>query len=250
MAAGKPAQGLARSRRGVHALIVERIGRDIVAGAHPPGTVLPSEGEYSATLSVSRTSVREAIKTLAGKGLVESRPKIGTKVRARRAWNMLDPDITAWAFEQRADRAFARSFFELRAMIEPQAAALAAARRSVDDLERIREGLDGMQAAVDGAGWVAPDILFHQAILTATGNELLVSLGHLLEPAFSHSFAMTPEDSVLRHSTIALHRAVFQAIDRSDPEAARAAMETLLGEAQGRIVRQFAPDPSAPPPLA
>ncbi len=246
----KTSRSLAASRRGVHALVVETIGRSIVAGTFPPGTVLPSEGEYSVSLSVSRASVREAIKMLAGKGLVDSRPKVGTKVRPRGAWNMLDPDVTAWAFDQRADRAFARAFFEFREMIEPQAAALAAARRSPDDLDRIREGLEGMQAAVDRRDWVAPDLLFHQAILTATGNELLISLGHLLEPAFTQSFAMTPEDAVLRQATVTLHRAVFKAIDRSDPAAARAAMETLLEKAQSRIVQQFAPEqPAEAPPV-
>src|SRR5690606_11553046 len=79
----------ADTRRGVHARIVEELGSRIVSGIYPPGSVLPAEGEYGIQQSVSRTSVREAVKALSGKGLVESRPKTGTRVRPRSAWNML-----------------------------------------------------------------------------------------------------------------------------------------------------------------
>jgi len=233
------------SRRGIHALIVDKIGRSIVAGTFPPGTVIPSEGEYSASLAVSRTSVREAIKMLAGKGLVESRPKIGTRVRARRAWNMLDPDVTAWAFEALTDSSYARAFFEFRGMIEPEAAALAADRRSAEDLDRLREGLDGMRAAAGRDDWVAPDLLFHQAILAATGNELLISLGHLLEPAFAYSFGLTTLDAERRSATVAQHKAIYRAIEKRDPQAAREAMTSLLERAGHRVEEVYGPEPAA-----
>lgn len=227
----KPLQALSAARRSVHGQIVEELGRLIVAGAVPPGGVLPSEGEYGAKLAVSRTSVREAIKMLAGKGLVESRPKTGTRVRPRSEWNMLDPDVTAWAFRSSGNRAYVRAFFEFRQIIEPAAAERAALRRGAEDLVRMREGLEGMTSASSRDEWIGPDLMFHQAILTATGNDLLISLGHLLKPALARSFFIANVEAERRRASVPLHAAIYRAIERSDAAGARTAMTVLLDEA-------------------
>jgi DNA-binding FadR family transcriptional regulator len=227
----KPARRIASARRSVHGQIVEELGRRIVTGEFAPGSVLPTEGDFSALLEVSRTSFREAIKLLAGKGLVESRPKTGTRVRQRSDWNMLDPDVTAWAFRTGPDREYARAFFEFRHIIEPAAASIAARRRDEEDLEKMRQGLTGMAAANSRDEWIGPDLSFHTAILEATRNELLISLGHLLEPALTRSFAIANVEPSKRQASVPLHRAVYTAIELGETDAAQAAMSYLLGEA-------------------
>lgn len=235
----KPVRALTSARRSVHGQIVEELGRRIVAGEFPPGSVLPTEGAYSARLEVSRTSFREAIKMLAGKGLVESRPKTGTRIRQRSEWNMLDPDVTAWAFTGGPDPDYARAFFEFRGIIEPAGAALAAERRDEADMEKMRAGLAGMGAANSRDEWIGPDLAFHRAILVATRNDLLISLGHMLEPALTASFAIANVDPSRRQASVPLHRAVYTAIEGRQPEDARAAMAFLLGEALVDLVEMI-----------
>lgn len=217
--------------RSVHGQIAEAIGARIVAGDYSPGSVLPTEDVFSTSLAVSRTSVREAIKILAGKGLIESRPKTGTRVRPRNQWNMLDPDVSGWAFNSPFSRAHGRALFELRQIIEPAAAGLSAERRSESDLVDMRDALAGMAAATSRDTWIGPDLRFHQAILASTGNELLISLGHLLGPALSHAFAIANVDAARRSNSVPRHRDILLAIERRDAAAAHQAMSVLLEEA-------------------
>lgn len=228
MAAREMHRRIADTRRGVHARIVEELGSRIVAGVYPPGSALPAEGEYSLQQSVSRTSVREAVKALSGKGLVESRPKTDTRVRPRSAWNMLDPDVVAWAFGSRGNRSYGHDFFEFRRIFEPQAAALAAERRTADDLERLSQALAEMRAATRGEDWITPDMHFHQTILEATGNDLLMSLGHLLEPVLSRSFSLMSADVGRLGIWFLRHQAVYLAIEAGQAERAAAVMTELL----------------------
>ena len=114
----------------IHGTIAHDIGVEIVSGLRKPGDVFGGEIEASEALGVSRTAYREAIRILAAKGLVESRPKAGTRVTPRSRWNMLDVDVLAWTFEGEPDTDFIIDLFELRGVIEPAAAAFAAARRT------------------------------------------------------------------------------------------------------------------------
>ncbi len=114
------------SRRSLHGQVANEIAQRIMSGEFAPGTILPNEADFSVKLKVSRTALREAIKVLAAKGLVESRPKIGTRIRPRDHWNMLDPDVLAWQFASDDVARFADDLFEVRQIIEPAAAALAA----------------------------------------------------------------------------------------------------------------------------
>jgi DNA-binding FadR family transcriptional regulator len=218
-------------RRSVHGQIAQAIGQRIIAGEYAPGSILPTEDVFSNSFAVSRTSLREAIKGLAAKGLVESRPKIGTRVRPRAQWNMLDPDVSDWAFSSPLNRAHGRALFELRQIIEPAAAALSAERRDKADLASMREGWAGMAAATSRDEWIGPDLRFHQAILASTRNDLLISLGHLLGPSLTHTFAIVNVDARRRAISVPRHRDILLAIERRDPGAARAAMALLLQEA-------------------
>src|SRR5207247_3167418 len=122
-------------RRGLHGAVVHDLGLRIVQGELEAGESLPTEEELSSELTASRTVLREAIKVLAAKRLVESRPKTGTRVRQRAEWNLLDPDVLAWQLEAGPDRRFLEDTLELRGLIEPAAARLAAVRANEGEIE-------------------------------------------------------------------------------------------------------------------
>ena len=156
--------------------------------------MLPNESDLSTQFSVSRTALREAIKVLAAKGLVESRPKTGTRVRPRGEWNMLDPDLLAWQFATQPMEQLAKDLFEIRQIIEPAAAAMAAERADEDQRKAISGAFADMEAAPDGDASVEPDLRFHQSILAASNNEFLQPLGALIETAMASSFRITNND--------------------------------------------------------
>src|SRR6476659_8056400 len=163
-------------RRGLHGQVVHQVGVSIVRGELEPGELLPEDGLVSEP-SVSRTVVREAIKVLAGKGLVESRPKTGTRVRPRSDWNFLDPDVLSWRYAGGVSADDVRALFELRRAIEPMSAALAAQRATPAQIAEIHAALAEMEAVSDdGDRFAKPDLVFHQTILRMTGNELIGSL--------------------------------------------------------------------------
>lgn len=202
-------------------------------GEWPPGSALPNESEWSARLGVSRTALREASKVLAAKGLIESRPKTGTRVRPRESWNFLDPDVLAWQLEARRSGDYARDLFELRRLIEPAASALAAERATRGQLATLEEAYRGMEAAGDdGELWVAPDLLFHQTILRMTRNELIGSLAALIESALALSFRLSNDNPAGQSHSLPLHRAVLVQIRARDGERARLAMTVLLDHAE------------------
>ena len=220
------------SRRSIHGQVAHEIGMRIVRGDYAPGTTLPTEVNSSSDLNVSRTSYREAVMVLAAKGLVESRPRTGTKVRPRDKWNMLDPDILAWTFSSGPSETQIRSLFEIRNIIEPAAAELAAGRAEKDHIEKISVALEDMRAAgsnVDES--VESDLRFHQSVLSAAGNEMLAPLGYLIESALAESFRISSEIPGARENSIPMHEDVFLAIRDGEPELAREKMKKLLGAA-------------------
>src|SRR5437667_5248712 len=134
-------------RRGLHGAVVRDLGLRIVQGGIEAGESLPTEEELSSELTASRTVLREAVKVLAAKRLVESRPKTGTRVRPRRDWNLLDPDVLAWQLEAGPDRRFLVDALELRRLLEPQAARLAARRATDGQLTALAQAHEEMAGA-------------------------------------------------------------------------------------------------------
>ena len=107
--------------RSAHDVVAQGIGRGILEGEFPIGSILPRDAELMERYSVSRTSLREALKTLAAKGLIEAKTKVGTTVLGRKTgWNMFDPDILAWQIGLGVDRQFLASLFEIRQALEPR----------------------------------------------------------------------------------------------------------------------------------
>ena len=181
------------------------------------------------SLGVSRTAYREAVQVLTAKGLVESRPKTGTRVLPRERWNLLDPDVLGWAFAGEPDIEFIRALFELRAIVEPAAAALAAARRSDADLDAMAAALGGMEqhSLASDAGRSA-DRDFHTAILRATRNDALIVLSSSIGAAVNWTTQFKQRARALPRNPIPDHRRVFDAVAAGDAEAASEAMRALV----------------------
>src|SRR6187399_3228690 len=150
----------------IHQALARKLGIAILSGEHKPGAPFAGEIEQSEALGISRTAYREAMRILTAKGLLESRPKAGTHVTPRRNWNLLDPDVLEWMFAGKPDERFIVDLFELRGVIEPAAAELAALRHDADDLARMDQGLAAMrQHGLATAEGQEGDQLFHTALL-------------------------------------------------------------------------------------
>jgi DNA-binding FadR family transcriptional regulator len=212
--------------------VAHRLGAAILAGEFKPGATLSGEIEAAAMLDVSRAAYREAVQVLIAKGLVESRPKAGTRVLPRERWNLLDPDVLGWAFEAGPDLAFIRNLFELRAIVEPAAAALAAQRRGPADLAQMRAALACMtrHTLANEAGRAA-DRDFHASILRATRNDALAALTSGIGAAVSWTTLLKQRGRPLPRNPVPDHRRVFKAIAAGNAEAAHAAMQTLVEQA-------------------
>jgi DNA-binding FadR family transcriptional regulator len=222
--------------RNVHSQVADRIGVSIVRGDIVAGDTLPSEMQLCEMIDVSRTVVREAIRTLTGKGLVEARAKSGTRVRPPEQWNQLDPDVLRWQLETSDVDSYLNKLFQLRCAVEPAAAALAATQAGPEDIARIRAGCDGMEAARLNEHFVVADIAFHQAIYFATRNEFFWPIAQMFEITLRQSFTIAARGS---HRARALmeHRAVLDAIAARDAEGAREATTILLNQAAGDLVK-------------
>lgn len=219
--------------RNLHERIANTLGERIVSGAHPPGLALPTEIELCAALDVSRSALREAFKLLMAKRLIVSRQKVGTLVRPRAEWNMLDPEVLAWHLRAAPTDAFVTGLFEVRKIVEPSAAALAAERRTAEAVRRIEAALADMFSFQDGSGdLTAADLRFHQAILDATGNHFLASFGAVIESSLMASFQLSWHSA--RHTpeyALRQHQEVTEAIRTGRGPDAYAVMTQLLRSA-------------------
>jgi DNA-binding FadR family transcriptional regulator len=225
------------ARRGLHRDVVDALGFRIVDGEFAPGASLPNELLLSTELAVSRTVVREAIKVLASKGLVESRPKTGTRVLPRDRWDVLDGDVLNWRLDVGVDVQFFRDLAEVRSLVEPRAAALAAMRRTPGELQSIDEALHAMRSSGDDlAAYVEADLGLHLAILGAAHNELLRRLSGVLAAAIEAGRLLTPVP-VRRAEVLPLHEEVVTAIRAGEAVAARAGMDRLVRTAAETVER-------------
>ena len=224
-----PDAGARRQSLRIHGTIARDLGIRIVSGHYKPGEVLDGEVAASDRLHVSRTAYREALRILAAKGLVESRPKTGTRVSPRPKWHLLDPDVLSWIFEFEPDDDLLASLFELRKIVEPEAAALAAQRRDADHIERMADALKGMaeHTLASEAGRTA-DQDFHAALLDASGNPFLATLTSSVAAAVAWTTIFKQRSSPLIRDPLPDHQRVFDAVVASDAEEAHRAMSELV----------------------
>ena len=210
--------------------------QDLFSGAYGQGDLLEDEGTLAARYQVSRTVIRDAVKILVGKGLLEVRRGIGTRVRSRSAWALLDDDVLAWHQSAPASHAFLRQLMDLRLVIEPKAARWAAERGTAEGHALIREAQARMEqekGAIED--FVVADALFHRAILRAAGNEFLLAMESAVFSALLISIRLTNRDPRENEESIPFHRAVADAILAGDAAAAEARMERLLGDTRHRL---------------
>lgn len=218
--------------RGVHGRLVEVIGQRIVGDALAPGTPLPREVELMDEFQASRTAVREAIKVLAAKGLVDSRQKRGMQVRAQDDWNLLDPDVLAWYAASSPSAELVTQMVELRRMIEPAAARLAADRRTEAQLVALDLAFAAMRAGLDDlVAYYQADLAFHRAIFRASGNPFIDRLGAIVAVILEVSFRLQQRSLIPAETGLALHAPVLEAIKDRKPDAAEASMLAIIDAA-------------------
>ena len=216
--------------RGVHGQTVDAIARRVLSGELPEDATLDLTA-MQAEFGVSLTVMRESLKVLAAKGLVDARQKRGTYVRRRADWNLLDPDVLRWQATSESGASLLRNLEEVRGIIEPAAVRLAALRRTNDDLARLDEALDAMSRADDSRSAVAADLRFHRALLNATHNELLERMETVLESALATRDQLVHGTEDASDDPVPSHRAVLDGVRAGDARAAEAAMRALLDKA-------------------
>jgi DNA-binding FadR family transcriptional regulator len=214
----------------IHAELAAGIGELILNGTYTPGSLLPNEAEWGRRFRASRTAVREAIKTLNGKGLLVSRPKIGSRVEPRDRWNLLDRDVMAWHRAAMDEKSFLHALQEVRRILEPGIAVLAAQRRTPDQLLALESALEAMRTASGPQDMVGADVAFHLRLLAAANNELLAPFGVIIEQSLASMFAYTMRHTAKPEHVLPLHTGVVRAIAQQSPEAARTAMTALLDD--------------------
>jgi DNA-binding FadR family transcriptional regulator len=223
-------ESLRRSHDAFFVQIADRIGQAIIDGVHPVGSALPREADLAVQHKVGRSAIREALKMLAAKGLIESRPRRGTIVQSLRFWNMFDPDVHTWLQRTRPTPELIAELLEIRRAVEPAAAAAAAARANPEAREQLQRALDHLdRAEQDLVDPLASEIAFHVAVVEATGNRFFAALTALVSTAVH----FTARAVAAAHGTASgelkkAHRAVAEAILGGRPEEARGAMERLL----------------------
>ena len=221
-----------------HDQIAAILGTELLKGIHAPGVNMPAEAELIERFQVSRTVMREVMKTLAAKGFVISKTKVGTRVRDPVHWNYFDADVLAWRVRLGLDDEFMKSLTEVRRALEPAAAALAARRRSPADIAHLRECVRRM-ARTDHTrqSFAEADLDFHLAIGSASGNPLMRSMASVIETALVASFAhSSPVDDAEDHeATVNGHAAIVDAIESGEEQAASEAILNVIDIGVNRI---------------
>jgi DNA-binding FadR family transcriptional regulator len=222
-----------RRPRAAHDVVVQDLGRAIVAGAFRPGATLPGKDELCDRFGISHTALREALQTLAAKGLIAAKTRIGTWVLEARHWNMFDTDVLAWRLAKGADPDFVAHLFEVRQAFEPVAAALAAKQRSNADVSELRRHVQDMVAArSDKQRFTDADVAFHLQVLDASRNPIMHSIGAVISTALAAAFELSAptDDTVLAANACRQHEAIVEAIAARKPQAAA---DTMM-----RVIRQ------------
>lgn len=227
--------------RNSHAQVVDAIGADIIQGRHQQGSALPRDEELAARFGVSRTVLREAIKTLSAKGLLVARSRVGTRVRPRDDWNMFDADVLRWHLQGGTEKTFYADLSEMRLAIEPYAAGLAAQRATPKAVAAMRKTIEQMAEAPDRRSFAKADIELHRQITRASGNVFMHSVSALIEAALLSSFWISsPAESPGVQAEVARdHSRILDAIVAHDVPAAQEAMRRVIIVGRDRIFRSL-----------
>ncbi|MDO8980976.1 MAG: FadR/GntR family transcriptional regulator [Afipia sp.] len=222
----------------IHAVLAT-LGSEIARDVIPVGATLPPEPDLEARFGVGRGVVREAIKTLAAKGLVSVGPRHGTRVLPRHDWSLLDRDVLSWLVGKgNPDRELLLEIQEVRSIIEPAAAALAAKRATKTDRLRINAALAAMETSHDQASAIAADKAFHLAVLDATHNRVFQGFRGAIDTILSTVFLVAVGSVGWFDDNLPNHASVAHAIDEGNSRKARAAMEQVLGFTESKLSKR------------
>ena len=230
--------------KNLHRKTLHHLGEAIVAGHYPRNKTVPPEPLLCATLGVSRTVLRETVKSLVAKGLLSTGPKVGTRVLTEDHWNWLDPDVLAWQFRVGFSREFLHSVCELRRVVEPQCLRLAAERATDQQLLELQAAFHRMQQAVAaGVDDLSEDLHFHHLLLKAGGNRLLGQMSRLLQALLRAGFERLGRRPAVPDPHLPWHAAVLAALVARDPEQAQQAMGALIDALEADMVDFFKSQP-------
>jgi DNA-binding FadR family transcriptional regulator len=222
--------------KNVHGNTVDHLGAAIVSGRYPPQTSMPPEPLLCEHLGVSRTVVREAVKSLIAKGLVTTGPKVGTRVLPPEQWNWFDPDVIVWQSQVGLTPEFLRDLQELRRVVEPAAVRMAAERSTREDIVEIEAAFQGMRRAVEeGGDYVTHDLRFHQGLLRASRNRMMIQMSKALSALLRTSFEISTSRQDAPRNSLPLHRAVLDAVISRDAARAETAILVLIDGAREDI---------------
>lgn len=221
--------------RSIHNQVVDELGQLIVSGKLAPGEGLPREDLLAEQMQVSRTALREAMKVLVAKGLIESRQKTGARVREAIHWKQLDAEVLAWRCASMPTDSFVEQLVEMRELIEPGAAAAAANRRTDAQIVELKAAYDAMAASEDLDAWAEADLSFHETLLKATNNSLMASLFSVIETALGTFFLLSARNAGNFKSALPHHKKVYEAVRRGQPEVARKAMLEMVAQSRADI---------------
>ena len=221
------------ARPHLHATVTRKLALHIIQSERDAGAVsFPNEADLGQQLGVSRTVLREAMKVLADKGMIEMRPKTGTRARPRSEWRLLDPDVLTWQAETSPDLRFLRDLAEVLLSIQPTAAGFAAVRATPEDLEaiahtlKVREVL-GVHSTRDEVAKASFD--FHEAVVAASHNPLLSQLTQAIREPYLASLHLLGRTKVNVALGARTYRELLVALRRHDPVAAKKAAEKAVG---------------------
>ena len=222
--------------KNVHGNTVDHLGAAIVAGRYGVGDALPPEPVLCDELGVSRTVIRESVKSLVAKGLISTGPKVGTRVLPADRWNWFDPDVIIWQSQAGLTAEFLRDLQEMRRIVEPAAIRLAAERATAEDLAHAEAAYEGMRYAVEAGGdYVSHDLKFHQSLLLASRNRMMVQMSKALSALLRTSFEISTKRKDGPRSSLPLHRAVLDAVIARNPARAEKAILILIDGAHEDI---------------
>ena len=251
----RPVAPAATARPLKSAQVVDALGFQIVSGALPAGELLPTEADLSQQLGVSRPSLREGLRALAQKGLVEGRTRRGTIVNDRRHWNVLDEDVLRWLSVAPPDPVFFMDLLDVRMIVEPAAARLAASRATPEQILAIETAFRGMVAATphDMETCCRHDLALHELIINATGNPMLIRFAAAIRTALLACVRLASNARDSYENSLAEHQAVAVAIRRRNPAEAEQAMRNLLAGTARDLAPAYDKYPRGmppPPPVA
>ena len=229
------------SIKNVHGSTLDLLGESIVRGDYAPRSSIPPEPVLCDEFGVSRTVIREAVKSLVAKGLITTGPKVGTRVQPSDSWNWFDPDVIRWQSSAGLTREFLRDLQDLRRVLEPAAVRLAAQRATAKDIRDIEEAYEGMRSAIEeGGDYVSNDLRFHQGLLRAGRNRMIVQMSKAIGALLRTSFEISTSKQGGPRQSLPLHRAVLDAVIAHDARRAEKATLALIDSAADDIEQVLA----------